>query len=239
MTQTIAAGGLTFVCDDAIEVSRAQTLFTKEPGTIRWLARVTPGDVVYDIGANIGCYTLLAAQRVGDAGHVYAFEPHAANAAHLLRNLHQNHLQRRVTLLTCALSDRVGYGTFRYGSKRPGSSGSQFGEMAQAAAQELKHVTTIDHLIAEREIMPAAFVKIDIDGHELAVLRGMGHLLAAGVRSIQTEVSPGARGDISAYFAKAGYRLADRHRTANGEQQVAGGADPDDVTDNAVFVRAA
>lgn len=242
MSRVIENGGLAFVCDDPNEVARAESLLTKEPGTVRWLAQIEPGDIVYDIGANIGCYTLLAAQRVGDHGHVYAFEPHAANAAHLLRNVHQNALQRRVTVLTCALSRRVGYGSFSYGSKRAGSSGSQLGPGIDAAAVELKHVTTVDHLIAEGAIPPAALVKIDIDGLELDVLAGMAGMLRGATparRSVQVETAPATRTPIREYLAGLGYVLIERHRTHHGEQAVAAGTDPDAVTDNAVFVRAA
>jgi len=69
-----------FRCETPVEVWRAKTLPVKEAGTIQWIAgRVQSGDVFYDIGANIGLYTLVAGKRVGPAGMVYAFEPHVKN----------------------------------------------------------------------------------------------------------------------------------------------------------------
>src|SRR5262245_51439398 len=97
----------TFRCESPVEVRRARTMLIKEKGTIRWLRdEVRGGDVVYDIGANIGLYTLFAGKRVGAAGQVYAFEPHVANVRSLLHNVSENGLSAQVKVLSCALNDR-------------------------------------------------------------------------------------------------------------------------------------
>ena len=72
MTKIIEIGEYKFAYDNAIEYFRAQTLFTKEEGTIAWLQReLKPGDVFYDVGANVGCYTIVAAKLVGETGMVW------------------------------------------------------------------------------------------------------------------------------------------------------------------------
>ncbi len=74
-----------FRCETPFEMWRARTLLEKEEGTVRWIRNsVRDGEVFYDIGANIGLYTLLAGYRVGAVGGVYAFEPHVANVQSLL-----------------------------------------------------------------------------------------------------------------------------------------------------------
>ena len=63
-------------------------MFVKESGTCEWIKNdIGPGDVFFDIGANIGIYSILAANRVGKTGKVYAFEPHSGNFTRLLRIL--------------------------------------------------------------------------------------------------------------------------------------------------------
>src|SRR5678815_6110374 len=112
--QIIKTAGLIFECEDDIEVMRAQTLLTKEPGTIAWLEKhLRPDDVFYDIGANIGCYTLFAASRI-TTGHVYAFEPNVVNARSLMRNVEVNKLEARVTVVTVALYSASGWFPFPY-----------------------------------------------------------------------------------------------------------------------------
>lgn len=227
----ITSAGLIFCCDTEAEVWRAQTLKTKEPGTIEWLGRVLrPGDVFYDIGANIGVYTLLAARALGPRGHVYAFEPHLQNALNLLRNVDRNALRSRVTVYTVALCDRDGYEPFRYASLFAGSSGHELGS---GDLVELKAVARLDSL----ELPAPAAVKIDIDGQEPRVIAGMQATLRRGVRSLQVELAPTNRALVASLLAADGYQLQGRHRTALGEQQFRQGIAADDITDNGVFER--
>jgi hypothetical protein len=80
-------------------------LGTFEPGKLRaFCEAVRPGDVVYDVGAHVGLYTLLAARRVGPAGHVFAFEPSHRNLAHLHRHCTLNHAAN-VRIVEAAVSD--------------------------------------------------------------------------------------------------------------------------------------
>src|SRR5262245_46805271 len=89
-----------FRCETPLESWRARTLLEKEEGTVRWIRNsVQAGEVFYDIGANIGLYTLLAARRVGPQGMVYAFEPHVANVQSLLANVALNELSGCVKVL--------------------------------------------------------------------------------------------------------------------------------------------
>jgi FkbM family methyltransferase len=218
------------------EYNRATHAFAKEPGTLTWLAGIRPGDVVYDVGANVGVYTLLAAHRVGPAGRVYAFEPHAATTATLLENVTLNGLGDRVDVLSCALHGSSGVEPFLYGSLAAGSALSQVGGEG-AGARELKAVAAADDLIAGGTLAPADLIKIDVDGNEAGVLAGMRGLLTGAdrPRSVQVEVNPDDAAAVLELMTQAGYRETGRHRSGDAERLVRNGADPATLGANVIF----
>src|SRR5438132_2135648 len=99
--------------ESAIERFRAKTYNAKEPETLDWIERyIRPGDVVYDVGANIGLYAMFAAKRLEGRGKVYAFEPEALNHAKLSKNIHLNGLSGMVVPCCLALTDTLCFDTF-------------------------------------------------------------------------------------------------------------------------------
>jgi FkbM family methyltransferase len=240
-------GQLRFRCPNALTLRRAYTLYVKEAGTIDWLDQaLRPGDEFLDIGANIGVYTLYAAQRVGSSGHVYAVEPHLPNAVALMENVVANALGERVSLLTCALAEAPRPARFDYGEWRTGSSRSQLagsgdhpGAPTQSASKlsELKLAQTVDALIAEGAIRSPQVVKIDVDGTELSILLGMRGMLTAQnrPRTLQVECMPDNAREIETLLAGCGYTLRQRHATMAGAKRLATGAEVAGIVHNAVF----
>jgi FkbM family methyltransferase len=233
-----------FRCEDPLEVTRAVTLLEKEPGTIRFIrTEVRPGDVFYDIGANIGLYTLAAGRRVGDDGMVCAFEPHAANVMNLLRNVAENGLGGRVKVVSAALNDSSGFFPFDYRSAEPGSALSRLesegatGEEFAPVFSELKYATSVDALVADGVIPPSDLVKLDVDGNELHVLRGMrAHLSGEHrPRAVQVEIDPETREQVYAVMREHGYELGERHDTMGGRALMESGHGADEVVHNVVF----
>ena len=131
-----------------------------------------PGGCFLDIGANVGFYTLHAAAAVGPAGQVHAFEPLPANMRSLRETVRENRLDQ-VRLVEAAVSDREGELAFTV----PPEGESGWGRMAEAAGAHTIRVrcVTVDGYL---ESLPDAAsridaVKLDIEGHEMAALRGM------------------------------------------------------------------
>lgn len=233
-----------FRCEDPLEVTRAVTLLEKEAGTVRFIrTEVHRGDVFYDIGANIGLYTLVAARRVGDDGVVCAFEPHAANVMNLLRNVAENGLGDRVRVVSAALNDSNGFFPFDYRSPEPGSALSRLesegavGEDFAPVFTELKYATSVDSLVADGVIPPADLVKLDVDGNEPLVLRGMGAQLSGErrPRAVQVEIDPETRAEVHELMRGHGYEVAERHDTMAGSALIESGKDPEQVVHNVVF----
>jgi FkbM family methyltransferase len=130
-----------------------------------------PGDVCFDVGANVGFYTLLASRLVGERGTVVAFEPLPRNLGYLRRHLEANRI-RNVRLLPVAVSDRGGTAHFAEGN------GPAMGSLAESGGLEVQTVT-LDQLVASGELPAPSFVKIDVEGAEDAVLTGAAGLLRA------------------------------------------------------------
>jgi FkbM family methyltransferase len=140
--------------------------------------------VVYDVGANIGWYSLLAARKVGDAGMVVAFEPGLQNAGLIGRNASTNSLS--VTVVPAAVSDRDGWLTFLdKGSLMSridkdddeGQAKRRAGRNERVMGATPVPVVTLDSWIAQTGTRPPTLVKIDVEGAEAGVLRGMEQTL--------------------------------------------------------------
>lgn len=138
---------------------------TYEPEVWRELLdSVRTGDVVADVGANIGLYAVALARRVGPTGRVIAYEPDAANAALLRRNLALNGAGGVVDVREVAVGSERG--------ELPFLSDRQQSRFDPSGAARVRVVTLDDEL--ER----LALLKIDVEGFECAVLEGARSLLA-------------------------------------------------------------
>jgi FkbM family methyltransferase len=125
---------------------------------------VKPGAVVYDVGANAGFYTLLAALRAGPTGRVVAFEPLPRNLYYLQEHVRLN-ATNRVVILDVAVAK--GPGTSRFYSTR----GSAQGSLSDEGDIEVR-TTSLDSLVASRVVPPPTLIKMDIEGNEFEALDG-------------------------------------------------------------------
>ncbi|GIX14444.1 MAG: hypothetical protein KatS3mg118_2403 [Paracoccaceae bacterium] len=224
---------------------RGRSFLAKEPQTIGWLRGLAEGDVFLDIGANIGIFSLFAAHRVGEAGHVYAFEPHLPTAVQLLHNVALNGLGARITVLSIAASGRDGFAPFLYKRLREGASGSQLAipghpVMTRQEGAELKYGLTVDSMVAQGVIRPPTHVKIDTDGIELQITRGMAGLLGRPdrPRAILVEVQPGELDAQRDFMAGHGYRLAEAHTVGKWQRLRDRGTPLGQLAFNALFLPA-
>lgn len=132
-------------------------------------AAVTPGATALDVGANVGAYSLLLGQWVGASGSVFAFEPAPDVFQGLTRHIALNGLERIVTPVPAAIGDRVAVAALvvagTHGESRLALKGDDASVTIDVA------VTTIDAFCAERGLTPD-FIKVDVEGFELSVLRG-------------------------------------------------------------------
>jgi len=130
----------------------------------QWISReVRPKSVFWDIGANVGFYSLLASKLVR-SGKVFAFEPVPRNLEHLRKHLVLNRVTN-VEVLPIAVSDENGSARFQV--EQSGSMGHLSGEGSITV-----QIATLDSLVDEGKVLPPDYVKMDIEGAELLALRG-------------------------------------------------------------------
>jgi FkbM family methyltransferase len=153
------------------------------------LAAIRPGDIVWDVGANEGLYTEQFARRVEPSGHVVAFEPSPRNVE-VLRNRFTD--SSRVTICPVALADQAGTATFYANGSGDGTTDSLVARTPAAVPHQVE-VRTGDEFLLR---FPPNVVKIDVEGFELEVLRGLREVLASPVlRSVLIEVHFGILSD--------------------------------------------
>ncbi|MGH2953095.1 MAG: FkbM family methyltransferase [Solirubrobacterales bacterium] len=224
-----------------------------EPGTRRAYTRmIEPGDVVVDIGANVGAHTLQFATLVGDAGRVIAFEPTAFAFRKLEANLALNpDLAQRVTAVQAALVGAPGESlpAQLYSSWPLGSSGDLHPKhRGEARGTEGARAATLDELLREAAVERVDLLKIDVDGHECDVLRGAGETLRAHSPPILLELAPyifedagSSVGELTGLIDEAGYALFEFRdsRALPSDPERLAGLVPDGGSINAVARRTA
>lgn len=182
--------GLTFLTPNSHCAWRVQTLYTKEPDTVAWIGNMQDGQVLFDIGANMGQYSLLAAKR---GVKVHAFEPEAQNFALLVRNVAINHLSNLITPWPVALSDHVSMDILHLSAMLPGGSCHSYGDSKDFRGNEHQFPysqgsisTTLDHFCAKYGY--PQHIKVDVDGFEHLVLKGAEHTITK-IKSILIEIN--------------------------------------------------
>jgi FkbM family methyltransferase len=134
---------------------------------------VEPGMQILDVGANIGLYTLLLARLTGEAGKVFAFEPEPNLFSVLCENCAAN-AAHNVTPFQCAAGDTNGRATFQRATFNSGDN--RLGASKSGAESIDVEVARLDEVLPVRTVQ---FIKLDVQGHELAALTGMQEVLAS------------------------------------------------------------
>ncbi len=185
-----------------------------EPGVWRRLMQeVCEGDIVADVGAFIGLYTVALAKKVGKRGKVIAFEPDPKNAAMLKKHIKLNKISSKVELLNIAIGDANGLLRFHSGSDNLSHVVLSTSLNAKKKCMEIC-AKTLDNVFHKRIVN---IIKIDVEGYEEKVLLGARNLLNRKTgypRAIFMEVHPYAWGEtgstgeqIASLLINTGYRV--------------------------------
>jgi len=157
--------GFKMITETEMEKWRAETFETKEPETLEWICSFSPEACFFDVGANVGIYSLYCAS-IHPQAKIYAFEPDLNNHHSLMVNTELNKFN--IKALRIGLSEEVGFANFQF-TAEAGQSGGQLYQSSLADTL----VLSIDWIVSRYPINIPNHIKIDVDGNELNIIKGM------------------------------------------------------------------
>jgi FkbM family methyltransferase len=192
-------GEILFSCPAYLPLWRAQTLLTKEPETIEWIDNFEDNSVLWDIGANIGTFSLYAA--LNESTQIFAFEPASTNYNILNENIRINFFDNRIYALNIAFSDQGGINHLFMSDSKVGSAHHSFGEARDELGQSFREKFRqavfgfkIDDFVMESGIKFPNYLKIDVDGIEHLILAGAEQTLRdKRLKSVLVELDAGRK----------------------------------------------
>lgn len=214
-------GTLKFSCPNQMSLWRAKTLYSKEPDTIDWIHSFAEDAIFYDVGANIGIYSLYAAHTLNRA-RVYAFEPESQNYATLNRNIFINQLEDKMNAYNLAISDTTKLGHLYLKEFTVGGALNNFDECLNYKKEpfvpRFKQAVaslTLDVLVHIYQLPSPNYLKIDVDGLEAQVIAGAKGLLKAHtLKSILIELNTELPQDMAIipHLQQLGFHLQSCYR---------------------------
>ena len=200
-------------------LGRAKNYSIKEPDTLDWLDRFEPGTCYFDIGANIGQFSLYPAKKYGHQVEIYAFEPQSNNYYALNKNIYLNQLKDDITAYCVAVAGESKFDKLYVPKFIPGGNRSQFGEESQETMKvPTSHIqgmfgVTLDDLCGKWGFPYPNYIKIDVDGIEISILRAASQVLKhPNLKSVIVELgTPKEQQEAIAIMKQAGLEL--RHQS--------------------------
>lgn len=205
---------------------RAQFHPAWEPHVSAWLrARVRPGQVLFDVGANVGAYVVQFAAWSAPDGRVVAFEPNPGAVVWLERVVRMNGLAERVTVVERALGAEAGSATLHATAADGMSRLGRRNPLLSDSVTLPVTVDTLDDWCARHGIRPD-WVLVDVEGWEAQVLRGGAAVLADPEVGVVVEMHPAAWADAGSsreHLAEAIARLGRRPVSIGGDDPFGSG----------------
>lgn len=188
---------------------RARSVY-KEPETVAWIENEsTHGGILYDVGANIGAYSLIGAAC---GLEVFAFEPAPQNYAALHENISLNNFDGKITAIPIILGAESMLHMYSFSDYSRGATEGFFSTQEEKGVRKNMLVETLDNVISEYGLPAPSLLKIDVDGGEVEVLQGAKKTLSnPGLRGILIEAEEGNKDRIEAMLTSAGFARMSHH----------------------------
>jgi FkbM family methyltransferase len=183
-----------FTSPNSLNKWRLDTFSKKEPETLNWIDELPSNSILWDIGANVGLYSVYAA-KVRNC-MVYSFEPSIFNLELLARNIFLNDLQRNISIVPLPLSNSIGLNILNMTSTEWGGAISTFGSEAIGHDGKLMDKIfefrtlgiSMDFAVEFLKIPVPDYIKMDVDGIEHLILMG-GKKLLKDIKGVIIEIN--------------------------------------------------
>lgn len=193
--KTLKTNGLTlkFSTPNFLTRYRANTFFTKEPDTLEWIESFDKKSVFYDIGANVGLYSIYAG--LIKKSRVFCFEPSVFNLEILAKNIYLNNLVDNLTIIPIALNDKIKVSNLKLSNTEVGGAHSTFDKDFDGDGKKMSikfEYNTIgfdlNSFVDKSKLPLPDHIKIDVDGLEHFILKG-GNEVIKNAKSILVEIN--------------------------------------------------
>jgi len=183
---------------------------------------VRPGDVVWDVGANIGLFSVAAAALAGRQGKMFSFEPDTVLVQLLRRTAClQSGASAPMTIVPCAIAKAFGVRRFSVAKRARASNALfEYGHSQMGGVEELQTVVAVGLDDLARTLPAPDVLKIDVEGAEIEALVGGAELLRSSRPSIVCEISAGNSSKATALLRKVGYLLYDASKPFNAAARI-------------------
>lgn len=209
---------MTFFTPNTLCHFRVITFSNKEPETLDWIDSFEEGVTVWDIGANIGIYSIYAAKAKN--ARVFAFEPSVFNLEFLAKNIYINGFQEKIKIFPLALSNQTDFNLFKMNNPVWGGALSAFGVdydqsggVFNTSFEYSVAGLSVDKTVEVFKIPQPKHIKIDVDGIEHLILAGAQKTLEQ-VDSVLVEINEDFKEQSQKskqYLVDAGLILLERH----------------------------
>lgn len=194
---------------------------SKEPETVQWIAdHLREGDVFYDVGANVGAYSLIARAVGHGLVRIYAFEPGFETFRELCRNIWLNHAADCIVPLQMGLGRHTGIADFVYADLAAGAAQHSWKDPSRPEKPTPSGVHTqptlscrLDDIVSFLQLPQPTIMKIDVDGPEYDVLCGAPSVLVdSRLRTLLIEIEDSQAPRIRDLLEESAFRVAHIHR---------------------------
>lgn len=196
-----------------------------EPETVEWIEKyIKKNDTVFDVGANVGAYSLIIAKRNNMKNRIYSFEPNFTSYNKLCKNIILNNCESCIFPFQIALSNKYGIDILNYSSLEIGSAYHTLGvnkflkDKPEYRQQTI--VFSIDKFIDDFNIQSPQHIKIDVDGIEHEILQGAEKTISkTSFRSLNVEIDENSRNfrDMMKYIKSVGLVFRKKYTDLNAD----------------------
>ena len=204
---------LKFYCPNRLIRMRIKTFSTKEPETLNWIDSFEENKIFWDIGSNIGLYSIYASKT--KFSDTYSFEPSMLNVENLIKNINLNNLANKIMVIPFPITNYEGFNDFSLSNDELGGALSNFGDNKVLETNINKNLIykifglSGDQCINKLNFKKPDYIKIDVDGIENLILEGLSNNIN-NTKSLLVEIDQSNKdqsNEIKNFLEKKGFKL--------------------------------